>query len=541
MIPFSSVIPPGSGIPDAGGQTAGSAGVGKKGPVASCSEEASNFWSWLLQLADSSAAAGVDALVGADPQAHGTPSEASDWGPFLSLITNAAGPAAGLTGDAPTVPDNRPKDLADLIRNVQTPPERTQGEALSRADRAFLTLPAIGHVIQVAKPSVNSREPLAVIASHVQNGDLRSGGRPAERAADGQIGDQAAGRVALAGQSSDGQVQDLAGNVNRLRPSSAPLGAIGDEEKTKSANQQPSVSMGRQISSSRQPAGAIGIDADDGSADRSGQTTHAVGGKEPDAIAEKVLSAQKTAAPVARLSPSAGDEGEPQMGSSKDGQTPQQASVRGVGLNTAEATEYEKFSEPAPEVGKRAAGEPTRLPDDITAAAKAPHVSKASPATTPVLHRTDVPAARTFANTVIDQIVATASLRSTDGRNQIQIRLKPEFLGNVQMSITAAKEQMVVRMVTDQIAVKEVIESNLQQLKTELQNQGLIIDRIDILVNPDTEQQSNRDPFSQMFKHSSSQNGQKQGRDERSPSDDQEQHGRPEEDSPSEEGINYFA
>jgi flagellar hook-length control protein FliK len=157
------------------------------------------------------------------------------------------------------------------------------------------------------------------------------------------------------------------------------------------------------------------------------------------------------------------------------------------------------------------------------------------------LTRPETPAAKTFQTTVMDQIVDKAAMRSIHGRSEIQIRLKPEFLGHVQMNIAADKEQLVVRIMTDQPMVKEIIETHLHQLRTELQNQGLTIDRFDVMVNPDADQQHSRDQFAQMFKQHSNQNGrrQPQGQDPETLHRDGGNH--PDTDQPNRDGVNYFA
>ena len=157
------------------------------------------------------------------------------------------------------------------------------------------------------------------------------------------------------------------------------------------------------------------------------------------------------------------------------------------------------------------------------------------------MNRMDAPTAGTFQTTVMDQIVEKISLRSFQGRSEMQIRLKPDFLGNVQMHIAADKEQLVVRMVTDQTMVKEIVESNLHQLKSELQNQGLAIDRFDITVKPDAEQHPNRDQFAQMSKQNPSQNQERRGRNPDSDADPQDRGSQTREEQPDGEGVNYFA
>jgi flagellar hook-length control protein FliK len=159
----------------------------------------------------------------------------------------------------------------------------------------------------------------------------------------------------------------------------------------------------------------------------------------------------------------------------------------------------------------------------------------------PALTRTEDSAAKTFQTTVMDQIVDKAAMRSIHGRSEIQIRLKPEFLGNVQMNIAADKEQLVVRILTDRPMVKEIIETHLHQLRTELQNHGLTIDKFEVMVNPDAEQQNSRDQFAQMFKHHSSQNGRRQPHEQEPETLSRDGSKNPDDDQPNRDGVNYFA
>ena len=197
---------------------------------------------------------------------------------------------------------------------------------------------------------------------------------------------------------------------------------------------------------------------------------------------------------------------------------------------------------PSSEPVKTAGTESNRFADTIQDAARATTEKTSSVQAAPS-ERTEASTAQRFQATVTDQIVDKASLRTIQGRSEIQIRLKPDFLGNVQMNISADKEQLVVRMVTDQPVVKEIIEANLHQLKTELQHQGLTVDRFEVVVNPDAEQQQNRDQFAQMFKHSSFQNGRRQDSEQEPETDRRENSGR-EDDHPTgakKDGVNYFA
>ena len=159
-----------------------------------------------------------------------------------------------------------------------------------------------------------------------------------------------------------------------------------------------------------------------------------------------------------------------------------------------------------------------------------------------VLPAGDASALKGFHGTVMAQIVDQASMRSIQGRSAIQIRLKPDFLGRVQLTIASDKGQLVVRIQTDQPAVKAIIESNLSLLKTELQHQGVTISRFDVTVNPDAHNQPNREPLAQMFNNDSFQNGRRQP-DQPDPDQESWPHegtGPSGRDRPDGQGINYF-
>jgi flagellar hook-length control protein FliK len=70
-------------------------------------------------------------------------------------------------------------------------------------------------------------------------------------------------------------------------------------------------------------------------------------------------------------------------------------------------------------------------------------------------------------------------------QSEIKIDLKPEFLGNVRMQIVSENQQVSVRILTEAPAVRDMIETGLQQLRSELQSQGLQVDRLEVAVSDD--------------------------------------------------------
>jgi flagellar hook-length control protein FliK len=81
------------------------------------------------------------------------------------------------------------------------------------------------------------------------------------------------------------------------------------------------------------------------------------------------------------------------------------------------------------------------------------------------------------------QLVEKAILGIKNGRSLIKINLKPEILGHLRIQISTENNQVAVRIITEVPMVKEMIESNLNQLRTDFQNQGLEIEKFDVHVD----------------------------------------------------------
>jgi flagellar hook-length control protein FliK len=87
-----------------------------------------------------------------------------------------------------------------------------------------------------------------------------------------------------------------------------------------------------------------------------------------------------------------------------------------------------------------------------------------------------------------DQIVQKAVLHLKNGRNEVQINLKPDFLGNLRMQIITESQQVTVRILAEFPMIKDLIETNIQQLKSDLQNCGLEIDELEVSVEHGSDQ-----------------------------------------------------
>lgn len=83
---------------------------------------------------------------------------------------------------------------------------------------------------------------------------------------------------------------------------------------------------------------------------------------------------------------------------------------------------------------------------------------------------------------VINQIVEKASIFIRRERNEIKIHLDPPSLGSVHIKVSMESHNMKATMVTDTPYVKEVIESNLGELKRSLSELGIKVDQFSVLV-----------------------------------------------------------
>jgi flagellar hook-length control protein FliK len=178
-------------------------------------------------------------------------------------------------------------------------------------------------------------------------------------------------------------------------------------------------------------------------------------------------------------------------------------------------------------------------PIDVSMSRNTPVDNKPSPTTANQTHF--MPAAHDtgFQKRVMDQIVERAALRSVNDRSEVRIQLKPDALGDVRMSIVSEKNHLVVQMIADKSETKDIIESQIHHLKTELDKQGLTVNRIEVMISADTNQQDSRGQFFQMFKNHSEDNGKRQNGAHQEASR-QDQRNDEKADDASSDGINYF-
>ena len=95
---------------------------------------------------------------------------------------------------------------------------------------------------------------------------------------------------------------------------------------------------------------------------------------------------------------------------------------------------------------------------------------------------TDKIAAPVSFQAVAGQIIDGASNMLMKGSSRIVITLEPPNLGTLNLDVRVQHDTVRMVLIADNHEVKQVLQANLDQLKTALQGQGLNIDRFEVLV-----------------------------------------------------------
>ncbi|MCW2277939.1 flagellar hook-length control protein FliK [Heliophilum fasciatum] len=84
---------------------------------------------------------------------------------------------------------------------------------------------------------------------------------------------------------------------------------------------------------------------------------------------------------------------------------------------------------------------------------------------------------------IIRQIVDQVKGVHKPGSHEMQIRLKPEFLGNLDVRVRMEGAVFTAQFIADNPQVKQLIESQLDQLRQSLEDMGLRFDSLDVGLN----------------------------------------------------------
>ena len=91
----------------------------------------------------------------------------------------------------------------------------------------------------------------------------------------------------------------------------------------------------------------------------------------------------------------------------------------------------------------------------------------------------------TFPQENFNQLVERALFTVRGEQSEARIALKPDHLGHVQMKIVTENNIVSIKIVTETPVARDLIDANANQLKAELQQQGLSVETIEVSVSDD--------------------------------------------------------
>lgn len=98
---------------------------------------------------------------------------------------------------------------------------------------------------------------------------------------------------------------------------------------------------------------------------------------------------------------------------------------------------------------------------------------------------------------VINQIVKKAEILMTDAKQEMRMQLEPENLGKLTLKLAVEKGLITAKFVAESYEVKQVIESNFNELKDMLQEKGLEVQNFSVSVGQENKEFGNGDAFQQ--------------------------------------------
>ena len=115
---------------------------------------------------------------------------------------------------------------------------------------------------------------------------------------------------------------------------------------------------------------------------------------------------------------------------------------------------------------------------------------------------------------VLSQITEKAVISIKNGKQEIKIRLKPDSLGLLRINIKTENNRVMLKIFTETPMVKEIIHSNINHLNNALSNHGLEIDKLEVFIGHDPEQNEGSLNKKEFFQTSNSHNESEEQDDE---------------------------
>jgi flagellar hook-length control protein FliK len=89
-------------------------------------------------------------------------------------------------------------------------------------------------------------------------------------------------------------------------------------------------------------------------------------------------------------------------------------------------------------------------------------------------------------NRIIDHVIQQVSIRSNPKQSSISIRLHPEELGHLKMELVLTNETIKAHIQVQTQQVQDILEKNLARLREGFEQQGLVLDEIQVSVNSES-------------------------------------------------------
>jgi flagellar hook-length control protein FliK len=87
------------------------------------------------------------------------------------------------------------------------------------------------------------------------------------------------------------------------------------------------------------------------------------------------------------------------------------------------------------------------------------------------------------------QIMEHAKLMLSGNQSELEMNLKPEHLGKLQLKVLVENQVVTARFVAESQQVKQIIETNLNQLRDQLRESGLMVDNLSVSIGTGTNEQ----------------------------------------------------
>jgi len=115
--------------------------------------------------------------------------------------------------------------------------------------------------------------------------------------------------------------------------------------------------------------------------------------------------------------------------------------------------------------------------------------------------KTTIDTSKSIYQSVVDQIQDSFFLAQNKESGQVRLTLKPEIMGHLDMQISVRNETVQIMMTVENEKVHQAMNTHIDDLKSALQNQGLKIDKIEVTLQyqPDQERTFYQDQAKSQF------------------------------------------